>query len=74
MSENIVQMEYKPGEELVIRIKSPKLDMLPGPAKEHLAAARKEIMMALRDMLESSLAKGSKSPETKTKRRKIVVE
>lgn len=75
MSENLIQLEYRPGDEVVIRIKSPKLHMLSDPAQGHLTNARREIMMALRDMLDSALEKSGKSKgEVKTRKRKIVVE
>jgi hypothetical protein len=77
MSDSLFEVEYHPDNEVVIRIKGPSLHMLPDPAKGHLTAARREIMLALREMLDKSLEKNDKMAEgTKktTKKRKIIVE
>ena len=77
MSDSLFEVEYHPDDEIVIRIKNPGLHLLPDPAKGHLAAARKEIMLALRDMLDKNLEKNDKMAEginKTTKKRKIIVE
>ena len=75
MSDSIFEVEYHPGEEVVLRFKSPKLRVLPEPTKQHLSAARKEMLLALRGMLDWAIEKAEESGETKgRKRTKISVQ
>ena len=70
MSDSIFELEHRPGEEeVVLRFKLPKLKGLPEPTKQHLSVARKEILLALRGMLDKAIEKAEESGETKGKKR-----
>ncbi len=80
MGENsLFEMEYNPGNEVVIRIKSAKLHLMPDSTKGHIKTARKEMLLALRDLVDSAVRRedthteGDKV-EPKMRRKKIVVE
>ena len=75
MSNIIFEVEHRPGEEVVMRLKSPKCWGLPDTTKQHLLAARKEILLAVRDMLDRAIErKGKSGAASKRKRTKIKVE
>ena len=79
MGENsLFEVEYNPDNEVVIRIKSSKLHLMPDGTREHIKTARKEMMLALRDLIDSSLKREqdheSHKSENKSRRKKIVVE
>ena len=75
MSDTILEVEHRPGKEVVLRFKSPRFWGLPDTTRQHLLAARKEILLALRDMLDRAIErkeKGGRAP--RRKRTKIEVE
>jgi len=75
MSDSIFEVEYHPGEEVVLRFKSPKFRGLPDSTRQHLLVARNEVLLALRSMLDRAIEKAEKSGETKgRKRTKIKVQ
>ncbi len=55
MSGSIFEVEYHPGEEVVRRFKSPRLRGFPDSTKQHLLVARKEVLLALRSMLDRAI-------------------
>ena len=69
MSDSIFEVEHRPGEEVVLRFKSPKLRGLPDSTWEHLLAARKEMLLALRSMLDKAIEGTEESGAAKGKRR-----
>ena len=69
MSDTVLEVEHRPGEEIVLRFKSPKFWGLPDPTKRHLLAARKEMLLALRDMLNRAIERTEKFEEAKKKKR-----
>ena len=56
MSDSIFEVEYHPGEEVVLRFKSPKFRGLPDSTRQHLLVARKEMLLAPRSMLDRARA------------------
>ena len=75
MSDSIFEVEHRPGEEVVLRFKSPKFQMLPDTTREHLLAARKEALLALRSMLDRAIERTEEPSKTKgRKRAKIEVQ
>ena len=75
MSDSIFEVEYHPGEEVVLRFKSPKFRGLPDSTRQHLSVARNEVLLALRSMLDRAIEKAGESGETKgRKRTKIKVQ
>jgi hypothetical protein len=73
MSDSLFELEYHPGEEVVLRFKYPKMKLLPEETKGHLATARKEILMALRDMLNAAVEKAPEKEQPAKRKRKIEV-
>lgn len=67
--------EYKPGEELVLRFRRPVIDVIPDEVSDHLRAAVKELLLALRGFLEVAI-EGMEEREQRraTRRRAIKVE
>ncbi|MBA7623877.1 hypothetical protein ES703_31276 [subsurface metagenome] len=74
MSDTILEVEHRPGKEVVLRFKSPRFRGLPDTTRQHLLAARKEILLALRDMLDRAIEGREKSGKApRGKRTKIEV-
>jgi len=75
MSDSIFEVEYHPEGEVVLRFKSPKLQGLPDSTKQHLSIARKEMLLALRSMLDKAIERAEKPAEPgRKKRTKIEVQ
>ncbi len=72
MSDSIFEVEYHPGEEVVLRFKSPRLRGLPDATRQHLSAARKEMLLALRSMLDRAIERMEKPGETTGRKRSKV--
>ena len=69
MSNSIFEVEYHPGEGVVLRFKLPRLRGFPDSTKQHLLVARKEMLLALRSMLDRAIERAEESGETKGKKR-----
>ncbi len=69
MSDSIFEVEYHPGEEVVLHFKSPKFLGLPDSTKQHLLVARKEVLLALRSTLDRAIERMEEPGETKGRRR-----
>ena len=75
MSDSIFEVEHRPGEEIVLRFKSPKFRGLPDSTRQHLLVARKEMLLALRSLLDRAIEKTEESKEAKgRKKTKIEVQ
>jgi hypothetical protein len=73
MSNSIFEIEHHPGEEVVLRFKSPQFRLLPDSTRQHLRSARKEILLALRDMLDKTIER-AEEPGGKKRKTKIEVQ
>ena len=69
MSNSIFEIEHRPGEEVVLRFKSPQLRHLPDSTKKHLRSARKEALLALRSMLDRAIERAEETEGKKTRKR-----
>ena len=75
MSDSIFEVEYHPGEEVVLRFKLPRHQGFPDSTKQQLLVARKEMLLALRSMLDRAIERMGEPGETKgRKRNKIKVQ
>jgi hypothetical protein len=75
--DDMVKIEYKPGNEMVITIKSPFGKIIPDQAQKEFAAARTEFLTAVRDTLSKYLASCppvEKKAQAAARNRKIKVE
>ena len=69
MSDSIFEVEYHPGEEVVLRFKSPRFWWLPDSTKQYLSVARKEMLLALRSMFDRAIERMEEPGETKERKR-----
>ncbi|MFQ5825922.1 MAG: hypothetical protein ACE5IA_01065 [Dehalococcoidia bacterium] len=75
MAEKILEIERTPGEEIVLRFKAPSCPLLPEAAREHFWAARKEMLLAMRSLLDAAIEWVEVREKPRGKRRaKIEVE
>jgi len=73
MSDSIFEVEHRPGEELVLRFKSPKFHGLSDSTRQHMLAAQKEILLTLRSVLDVAIERTEQSSEAR-KRKKTKIE
>jgi len=69
MSGSIFEVEHRPGEEIVLRFKSPKFRGLPDSTRQHLLTATEEMLLALRSMLDRAIERTEETKEAKRKKR-----
>jgi len=69
MAERVFEVEYHPGEEVVLRFKVPGLPFVPEATKGHFRMARKEMLLALRSLLDRAIERAEEAEKTKAKRR-----
>lgn len=75
MSNSVFEVEYHPEGEVVLRFKLPKVRGFPDSTKQHLLVVRKEMLLALRSMLDRAIERMEEPGETKgRKRSKIKVQ
>ncbi len=60
----MIEWEHRPGEEFVLRFKPPSGTAVSDEARGHVKAARKEILMALRSLIDAAI---ERSEETEKK-------
>ena len=71
MSDSLFEIERHPDGVVVLRFKSPMFTgLLADPAKQHLIAAKKEMLLALRSMIDTTI-EGAEELERKAKGAKI---
>ena len=56
MAKSLIECEYRPGEAIVVRINPVKLSILPESTRSHVRAARKEMLLAVRSLLDEAIA------------------
>lgn len=75
MTESIFEIEHRPGEEIVLRFKAPALSIIPEVARSHFRIARKEVLLALRSLLDVAIERVEEAERPKARKRtKIEVE
>ncbi len=65
MSERILEVEHRPGEEWVVRFKPIGLQWLPEETKRHMYDARKEMFLALRSVVDHAIQQIEESEKSK---------
>ena len=63
------EYEYRPGEELVLRFRSPVIDLIPAEVHEHLVGARRELLLAMRSFVDAAISRLEERERARTKRR-----
>ena len=69
MAEKIFEIEHHPGEEVILRLKTPTLSIMPEATRSHLRTAHKEVLLALRSLLDKAIERTEEAEKTKAKRR-----
>jgi hypothetical protein len=69
MAEKIIEVEYHPGGEVVLRFKAPMLPFVPEATRGHFRSAHKEVLLALRSLLDKAIERAEKAEKTGTKKR-----
>ena len=67
MANSLIECEYHPGESLVVRINPIKLSILPEATKSHVKAARKEMLLAVRSLLDEAIERLERAEKEKPK-------
>ena len=73
MSDSIFELEHHPGGEVVLRFKSPKFWGMPDATRQHLLSAKKEVLLALRSMLDQAI-EGAEETKAAKGRKKTKIE
>jgi len=63
------EYEYRPGDELVLRFRRPVIDFIPCEARDHLLAAQKEFLLALRALVDTAISRMEEHERGETIRR-----
>ncbi len=69
MTERIFEVEYHPGEGVTLHFKAPGLSFAPEATKAHLRTAHKEMLLALRSLLDRAIEQAEEAEKAKTKKR-----
>lgn len=70
-----IEWEHRPEEGLILRFKPPLAKIVPDETRGHVAAARKEMLLALRSLVDAAIVRAEKTEKKAEKRRtKIEVE
>ena len=72
MAETVFSIERGPEDELIVRFKLKTLPLLPTPVRDHLRAARKDILLAVRRLADEALT--AMEREEKPKKKKVNIE
>ena len=74
MAEKLFECEWTPEGEIVLRIKKPGMGVLTPEVRSHMLGARKEMLTALRSLIDAALDKMEEQEGPKTRRTTIKVE
>ena len=69
MAEKVFEIEYHPGEEVVLRFKAPILSVVPEATRGHFRIAHKEALLALRSLLDKAIERAEEAEKTKAEER-----
>lgn len=71
MTDRILEIEHHPGEGVTLRFKAPSLSLMPEATRSHCRAARKEMLLALRSLLDWAIEQTEAAEKAKTKKTKV---
>jgi hypothetical protein len=74
MSDSMFEISFQPGEEVVIRLRAPNLKMMKGETAQHILGAKKEMLMALRSLLDEAISKTENAATPAEEKTRIKVE
>ena len=67
MSDSIFEVEHRPNGEVVLRFKAPGFWGLSDSTRQHMLAAQREMLLALRSLLDRAIEKTEEVEKTKRK-------
>ena len=70
----LLEVQYKPGEELVLRFNTQHLGLLPETTMGHLRNANKEFLLALRSVIDHSIERMERGDGRGRRRQRVQVE
>jgi len=68
------EISFQPGEEVVIRLRAPNLKMMKGETAQHIIGAKREMLMALRSLLDEAITKTEAAGAPSEEKTRIKVE
>lgn len=68
-----IEWEHRPDEGLILRLKPPLGKIVPDETRGHVRAARKEILLALRSLVDAAIVREEEA-EKKAKKRRTKIE
>ena len=69
MSDSIFEIEHHPGGETVLRFKSPHIHGLSDSTKKHMLVACKEMLLAMRGMLDVAIERTEETGKAKQRKK-----
>ncbi len=69
MTDKVFEVEYHPGEEIILRFKVPNLSVVPEATKSHFRTAHKEMLLTLRSLLDKAIERAEAAEKTRAKKR-----
>lgn len=73
MAEKLFECEWSEEEGLILRIRKPGMRMLSPEVRSHLLSARKEMLMAVRNLIDAALAGLAEREEERSKTRRMEI-
>lgn len=71
MSDSLLEFERLPDDGFVVRVRAPRFLMVPAESRQHVRAAQKEMLLALRGLIDSAIecVEEKEKPRTRERRR-----
>jgi len=73
MGDSFFEVEHRPNGEVVIRFKSPNFPKMSDEAKQRLMTTKKDVLVAIRKMVDKAIEKTEEQAKPKGKKTKIEV-
>ena len=68
MAERYVEVNYSPTDGLTLRFRPLSLSLIPEPTRQHLRAANKELLLALRSIVDETIERMETSEQQRSTR------
>jgi hypothetical protein len=73
MAGRLIEVHYSPGEGLTLRFRPRSLKLIPDATMGHLRTANKELLLALRSLLDQTIARMEEQEKPSRRPRKVEV-
>jgi hypothetical protein len=74
MHRGSIEWEHHPGEEFVLRFKPPPCNIIPEETKAHARQSRKEMLLALRSLIDTAITRMEEAEKKKAKKGRTKIE